>query len=602
MKSHRGARMLGAWLLCFGCHPVVVGAISEDPPLLLRTKHRHRSPSYYTETSQSAPGNENPFPEFQWHKACDDDEEEEYDYVGQLFFTSSWDPVTNETRYHYRMTEPSDRIPPNSNSNRNNNNPIIRVQPGVRYQLQLVNAIEHKEPQETRTNLHVHGLYLSSAVDNVFHSVRPGHVLVYNWTLPESHEEGTFFYHAHPLEASSSSTTKHQVNGGAFGLFVVERPTRPNRPAYLSQYQFLVLSTTREMSDNPNDIMSIQYHSVNGQAMLNQDTTTRTTLNIPQNTWHRLRIVVVDTVADIRSLQWTSSLDDPDASPCRVHVVAYDGVWRSTVPSSASQGTYNVTGATRLDVILSCTDDAVLWYYKESERPLAVTLRVVEDTGSATQPPPELPPPWRPTRPLYLQSLVPLPPEDDPESFDRNNYDTNATLASAATVTYHVNMTPTALNGWSFEQHSSTPWITLTANTIQTWELQYTQYHPFHLHVHHLQIASPEGCGHIFEYGQWYDTLAALDRQWDQDDNDQKAPCWVRFFLSDTTNRGNQAPPQQILMHCHTMNHENAMGWIQVRQENDNETFPTLSPWTIAASMEEIPYDSSVSFPNCRVG
>jgi FtsP/CotA-like multicopper oxidase with cupredoxin domain len=93
--------------------------------------------------------------------------------------------------------------------------PTLRLRPGDRLQVELVNRLE------SPTNLHVHGLLVSPAGhgDNVFVTVQPGESFDYDYRLPEDHPPGVYWYHPHhhPLVAD-------QVFGGLYGAIVVEDP------------------------------------------------------------------------------------------------------------------------------------------------------------------------------------------------------------------------------------------------------------------------------------------------------------------------------------------------------------------------------------------
>lgn len=101
------------------------------------------------------------------------------------------------------------------------------------------------------------------------------------------------------------------------------------------------------------------------------------------------------------------------------------------------------------------------------------------------------------------------------------------------------------------------PWSESTAianftydSDIQQWQIIGSARHPFHLHVYHIQIATPGGCGDDYEYGEWYDTISA---------SASTSTCDVRFRMIDYGGR--------IVMHCHVLGHEDrgAMGWVGVQ-------------------------------------
>mmetsp|Transcript_12113 Transcript_12113/g.19360 ORF Transcript_12113/g.19360 Transcript_12113/m.19360 type:complete len:196 (+) Transcript_12113:2-589(+) len=69
---------------------------------------------------------------------------------------------------------------------------------------------------------------------------------------------------------------------------------------------------------------------------------------------------------------------------------------------------------------------------------------------------------------------------------------------------------------------------------MQVWD---TKEHPFHLHLYHMQIMTPGGCGSHIQ-GEFYDTISGANGQ----------PCTVRFQTVDVG--------QKMVMHCHEFEHE----------------------------------------------
>ncbi|KAI8835380.1 Cupredoxin [Chytriomyces cf. hyalinus JEL632] len=69
------------------------------------------------------------------------------------------------------------------------------------------------------TNLHTHGLHVSSSQDNVFQRIYPGETFQYKYTIPEDHAPGLHWYHSH-----KHGTSALQVMGGLVGAIYV-RPT-----------------------------------------------------------------------------------------------------------------------------------------------------------------------------------------------------------------------------------------------------------------------------------------------------------------------------------------------------------------------------------------
>ncbi|MHA7282259.1 multicopper oxidase family protein [Arthrobacter sp. TMS2-4] len=93
--------------------------------------------------------------------------------------------------------------------------PTLRVRAGDVLQIGLVNNLA-----ET-TNLHVHGLHVSPEGngDNVFVSVDPGGTFDYEYTLPDDHPPGVYWYHPH-----HHGMVADQIFAGLFGAIIVEDP------------------------------------------------------------------------------------------------------------------------------------------------------------------------------------------------------------------------------------------------------------------------------------------------------------------------------------------------------------------------------------------
>ena len=91
--------------------------------------------------------------------------------------------------------------------------PTLRLRPGDRLQVQLVNRLD------APTNLHVHGLVVSPEgnSDNVFVTLQPGESFDYDYRLPADHPPGVYWYHPH-----HHGMVADQVFGGLYGAIVVE--------------------------------------------------------------------------------------------------------------------------------------------------------------------------------------------------------------------------------------------------------------------------------------------------------------------------------------------------------------------------------------------
>jgi FtsP/CotA-like multicopper oxidase with cupredoxin domain len=93
--------------------------------------------------------------------------------------------------------------------------PTLRLQPGDRLQIELINRLG------APTNLHLHGLHVSpdGNGDNVFVTVEPGESFDYDHRLPEDHPPGVYWYHPH-----HHGMVADQISGGLYGAIIVGDP------------------------------------------------------------------------------------------------------------------------------------------------------------------------------------------------------------------------------------------------------------------------------------------------------------------------------------------------------------------------------------------
>ncbi|MGJ7439697.1 multicopper oxidase family protein [Aquipuribacter sp. MA13-6] len=107
--------------------------------------------------------------------------------------------------------------------------PTLRVAPGDTIRVAFTNDLR------APTNLHVHGLHVSPEGngDNPFLSIAPGASFDYEFTLPEDHPPGTYWYHPH-----HHGHVADQVAGGLYGAIVVADPD----PLPVTRERVLVVS------------------------------------------------------------------------------------------------------------------------------------------------------------------------------------------------------------------------------------------------------------------------------------------------------------------------------------------------------------------------
>ena len=110
--------------------------------------------------------------------------------------------------------------------------PRLEAKPGDTVRIRFTNNLP--EP----TNLHYHGLNISHSgnADNVFLSVEPGETFTYEFTLPEDHPAGTFWYHPH-----RHGHVADQVFAGLSGFFIVRGDLDEIPEVKAATEEFLVL-------------------------------------------------------------------------------------------------------------------------------------------------------------------------------------------------------------------------------------------------------------------------------------------------------------------------------------------------------------------------
>lgn len=387
--------------------------------------------------------------------------------------------------------------------------PLIRMTAGETYHLVLQN-----DSTET-TNLHTHGLHIpgNDSGDDVTRTVDPGMCLTYVYKIPGYHSDGTNWYHPH-----HHGQTDPQVDGGAFGMLIIDSDVPSNKPESVQYFTSAANEKILLLSDNHE-----QGRRANGE--------TSEDMLLIENEWYHLRVSCSDPTGDCDEVTF-------DESRCQVHMVAYDGVWRSQVPRLDQTFTVYPSGSSRFDVAIKCTggtNPAGIWFGNPNQDPI-VRLHVFssipttsaspfQDEATLQQ--------WEPDQPNYLQDVSnePDPPQD--------RY-------------FEIKMSAAKISGYDWDINNPVDYYP-PLDEVQEWDILDSANHPFHLHMYHMQVMTPEGCGDFHEYLQYYDTI-------------QAGSCKVRFRPVDISGR--------TVMHCHVLGHEDngAMTWMDFDGPNSPPT------------------------------
>ena len=453
---------------------------------------------------------------------------EGYDYCGVLEFCMGEDSLETGPVYGYRL--------PCTDSVcecKGIPGPLIRLVPGNVYKLTLRNAGTEV------TNLHTHGLHIvgdGDGDDVVREVMGGGNCLDYTWDIKDDHPAGTSWYHAH-LHGLSET----QVGGGAFGMLIVEENSNldPVVPTWAKNERLLQISVavyTDEMYANgrKNEV-----------------------IDIAAKQWYRLRVSLVN--ANALSYNFTFA----DRGMCEIHKVATDGIWRSQVPGPKSS-VWELTGASRADFAIRCnTTNALVPILYRDEEPIANIWVGEEEYNLHTMEE------WTPNRPYSISDMR---SEDVPEEnkfavrlgFDYVNDEYWDPMVPIGTIAY---------------------------DQVHEWTLLSTNLHPFHIHLYHMQVVTPGGCGG-HEEGEFYDTIAA------------EGNCTIRFRTADIG--------QRCVLHCHVLFHEDngSMSWVNVTGPDmpmntaqsfeyacPADTLPTNAPTSPTASPTQAPTSPNRCIP-----
>lgn len=288
--------------------------------------------------------------------------------------------------------------------------PLIRMTPGNHYTLILINNAN--EP----TNLHTHGLHISGVrtVDDVTRSVPPGQCLVYQYYIANDADVGTFWYHSHlyPLAAK-------QVSRGAFGPLIVDETAAikqsfypPHLQAFFRHEIVLQYASILHRSAKTRIVILnglVWEEAIHGQSspspLLN--------LTLIRHRWYYLRISFMILSDPVNFWEFSP------ADACEIRIVAYDGVYRSRVPSEFRVTQHMMTTSSRVDVAVRChAPTAALHFYQDgdalSNRTRLVQIETVEENTMAAVRNVEPSPfwnaaaetQWKPRRSYYMQNLL----------------------------------------------------------------------------------------------------------------------------------------------------------------------------------------------------
>ena len=412
--------------------------------------------------------------------------------------------------------------------------PTIVMEPGQKYILRFENLLPYEPLSDLHngfkdpnvTNLHTHGVHTTGDTpgDDAVRIFQGGQGGDYVYDIHSDHMGGTFWIHAH-----HHGSTYLQISSGAFAFMMIDdvHDPMPVNVRNMEERHLTLAYLDPSVAGTGGDML------ISGtlNAGWNVNGKVEGDLCMPADTWQHWRMLVA--AADVKAKDVTIGAN------CEVALLSRDGVWRTTVPKdlSADNNSLSLTGGSRADVAVRCSDDSTLKVgnvvvaniYADANMspPNADPAHPYAENGEANATT------WESDRPTYLRDL-------------RNELVIN---------TEKVSMGARTINGSKFDL--ATPTFVTEANGVQQWEITGATNHPFHLHVFHFQAQTD--CG-AYEAGEYYDTIAAS--------------CDVRFDLNPQTSTVYEG---KTIFHCHLLDHEDqgAMGYMVV---HDGNGYPSADP------------------------
>jgi FtsP/CotA-like multicopper oxidase with cupredoxin domain len=391
------------------------------------------------------------------------------------------------------------------------------------------------------TNLHYHGLHVTPTgnADNAFLDIPSGESLTYEFTLPENHPSGTFWYHPH-----RHGFVAEQVFGGLAGLFVIRGELDEIPEIKAAKEEFLVLQDFALDGSGriqpPNHMAMMrgregQLMTVNGQV--------NPQIAIARGGLLRLRIL--------------------NASPSRFYRLAFENHPFYLI---ATDGGAIDTPVELKELLLSPGERAEVLVRGDRESGQYRLLNLPYDRGGMemmgmmggghmmeggmgmmqenTQ-----------TKPHVLATLtyqgsvssLPLPQqlisvEELPEPKTVRRIELSMAMGSGMGMTF-------TFNGKAFDPNRVDTQVQL--NTVEDWELVNVDpdgmAHPFHLHVNPFQVISRDGKPE--PYRAWKDTVLVKGNE----------TVRIRIPFRDFAGKA--------VYHCHILDHEDLgmMGIVEMK-------------------------------------
>ena len=421
--------------------------------------------------------------------------------------------------------------------------PTLRVKPGDQMRITVRNNLPPDLPHTgdhnthhgwNTTNLHVHGLHVSPSgnSDNVLLEIGPGESQNYVIDIPEDHECGTFWYHAH-----KHGSVAAQVTSGMSGAIIIEGDIDEVTEIASASEKVFVLQQIPYWNRNlPFGVIELQYvRNLFGPGAwdaLERFTTVNGTqlpvIEMQPGEVQRWRMVHSGfrEVLRLKLVRADDNLAAPDFIP--LHEIAVDGIplgFRDTVPA------VTIWPGNRSDLLIKAPEIASEYFLvdERTEQAISVSgggeeLKYVAKVIVRG-----------PANPMSLPSdpaLAPFKRPDIPAS------DVTGTQAADYSIT-----APPLLFAINGQPYNPSLRRTLILDKVDEWTLTtlgLAPAHPFHIHVNPFQVISMKDQNGIERLPRsvWRDTVI-IPRGWTV----KMRTRYERFT-------------GEFVQHCHILDHE----------------------------------------------
>lgn len=443
--------------------------------------------------------------------------------------------------------------------------PTIKVKAGDLMRIKVINDLP-VDPDETtepanhnypnrinRTNFHTHGLFVSSkdSSDNPFIQIMPGESFQYHIQIPESHQEGTNWYHPH-----RHGSIWAQMAGGLAGALIIEGETDEVPEIAAAEEKVMVIQSF-SFDQNYNFPYPDPSSTTFGGIYPGLDSTiftlngqTHMVLNMLPGEVQRWRIVN----AHLDNYVYVQVLDSDGFIP--LYRYAVDGI--------------NLKAPSFMDSILLAVGNRSDMLFKAPYQEGAYTFRIVEVDPFSLQS----------TvhniitinvsgdiKDMNIPSEIPFP--------ERLKFIEDSEITNTRTMTFSVEEKDSPYNIFFIDNNlfdENHPGVVTKVGEVEEWTLVNTsdEAHPFHIHINDFLITEING-------------------------EKQDPPVWWDVF---------NIPPKgsfkfrtrfeefdgKTVLHCHNIVHED-LGMMQVVD---------IQPK--ASSVDNNPIDIKASYPNPVVG